>query len=72
MNSLENLATRIDDLETKITFQDDLIEKLNQSLINQQSDLRKLTSIIERLNSRLDDLQNPNITDDINQPPPHY
>lgn len=69
----EQLVQRIETLETKVTFQDELIEQLNQSLIDQHNDIRKLTMLIERLSTQLEDIQQPNIAD-ISQevPPPHY
>jgi len=73
MNMSEELNERIENLETKIMFQDDLIEQLDQSLINQQNDIKKLTLLVERLNSQLEDIQQPNIADASQEtPPPHY
>ena len=73
MNSPEELNDRIDNLETKIMFQDELFEQLNQSIINQQKDIQKLTLLVERLTSQLDDMQQPNIADASQEaPPPHY
>ena len=73
MNNSEEVNDRIESLETKIMFQDELIEQLNQSLINQQSDIRKITLMVERLTSQLMDMQQPNIADVSQEaPPPHY
>lgn len=67
------ILERVEVLETKITFQDELIEQLNQSLIDQQADIRKLTRLVERLNAQLDDIQQPNIANANEEaPPPHY
>ena len=73
MNNSEEINDRIENLETKIMFQDDLIEQLDQSLINQQNDIRKLTLLVERLSSQVTDMQQPNIADVSQEaPPPHY
>ena len=73
MNNTQELNDRIEDLETKSMFQDELIEQLNQSIITQQSDIRKLTLLVERLNFQLNDIQQPNIADASQEtPPPHY
>ena len=64
MNNPEEINDRIENLETKIMFQDELIEQLNQSLINQQSDIRKIALMVERLNSQVVDMQQPNIADE--------
>ncbi len=70
---MNELTSRIDELETKQAFQEELIEQLSQSLIAQQNDIRQLTRIIERMDMDLKDMQQPNIVD-ANQetPPPHY
>ncbi len=68
-----NLSARVMELETKVMFQDDLIEKLNHSLIEQQNDIKQLTKVLERLNTQLEDIQSPNIIDaNLETPPPHY
>jgi len=73
MHETKELTNRLESLETKTMFQDDLIEQLNQSLINQQSDIQKLTLLVARLNAQLDDIQQPNIANTSQEaPPPHY
>lgn len=73
MSTNVDLSLRVEELETKIMFQDDLIEKLNQSLIEQQNDIRKLTQIIERMANQLEDISEPNVIDaNLETPPPHY
>lgn len=69
----QNYHARIEDLELKITFQDDLIEKLNQSLIEQQNDIRKLTQLVEKMGNEVQSIREENTIDiSQNQPPPHY
>lgn len=73
MTDLVSLQTRVEELELKLTFQDDLIEKLNQSLIVQQNDIRKLTRMIEKMGNEMQDLQQANVVDQNQEtPPPHY
>ncbi len=73
MTDLIDIENRIDILETKIMFQDDTIEQLNQSLVLQHLDIKKLTLLVERLNSQLEDIQQPNIAGANEEtPPPHY
>lgn len=70
---MKELISRINELESKAAFQEELIETLNQSLIHQQSDIRELTKIIERMDADLKDIQQPNIIDaNLESPPPHY
>ncbi|WP_444998138.1 SlyX family protein [Aliikangiella sp. IMCC44359] len=73
MGSTNQLQERIDDLEMKVTFQEELIEQLNQSIIQQQEDIRLLTRLIEKTNAKLQDIQQPNVIDaQMETPPPHY
>jgi SlyX protein len=70
--SATELQTRIEELETKITFQDHLIEELNQALIEQQSDLRKLTRVLENVVSQVEQIDNGASNDNQTEIPPHY
>ncbi|MBL4741818.1 MAG: SlyX protein [Idiomarina sp.] len=70
------LLTRIEHLESQLTFQEDTIESLNQ-LVTQQS--RELTEIHERLRwlgRKVSQLQNsdsgPESDPSQEPPPPHY
>jgi SlyX protein len=73
MNTNIELTTRIEELEMKLMFQDELIEKLSQSLIRQQDDMRKLTRIVDKMNTAMQDMQTANVVDaSMETPPPHY
>ena len=73
MENPQEFLSRIEELETKIMFQDDLIEKLNQSLIEQQQDIKRLTIIVERMANQIDDAREPGVIDQsMETPPPHY
>ena len=71
--TLAELQERIDYLEVKQAYQDDTIEKLNQTVIHQQRVIDTLTTkntlIIEKLNSL-----NASNLPDANEVelPPHY
>ena len=68
-----SLVERVEELEMKLTFQDELIEQLNQSLIEQQSDIRKLTRLLEKMGNEMKDMRESNIADQAQEaPPPHY
>ncbi len=73
MNSNNDLPNKIEELETRLMFQDDLIEKLNQAIISQQNDIRRLTKMLEALHAQVEDIQQPNVLDaNLETPPPHY
>lgn len=69
----QNFEQRIKELEMKVTFQESLIEDLNQSLVEQQFQLDKLLLQLRYLASKLKDLQPSNIANQHEEtPPPHY
>lgn len=73
MNSESELHQRLEELELKVTFQDDIIDKLNQALIAQQDDIRVLTQLLEKMSNDMQDLQESNVIDQkLETPPPHY
>ncbi len=71
MSEPKTLSERIDALETKLAFQDETIETLNQTITAQWQQIdalaRQLASLSERL--REAEAQAPATTD---EPPPHY
>lgn len=70
-----DLEARLDELESRLSFQDDLIESLNQVITRQDRDLARLTLRLQGLLARMD-----NITEASADPgdspaheiPPHY
>lgn len=73
MNNIQNFEQRIKELEMKVTFQESLIEDLNQSLVQQQFQLDKVTLQLRYLANKLKDLQPSNIASQNEEtPPPHY
>lgn len=70
MNTLDT-ELRIDELEYKLQFQEDMIDSLNQSLILQQRDLLLMQERIKILAKQLEsNRQQQNIVD--GEAPPHY
>ena len=69
----EQLIARMDELETRLAFQDDTIQALNDVVSRQQLELEKLQRALELLARRQADLaaSMPGDTED-DQPPPHY
>jgi len=68
----ENNLRRIEELETKVTFQEHLIEELNQALIQQQNDINKLIRVVENVTSQLDKISESNTNLEQVEIPPHY
>jgi len=69
MNEAKTLSERIDVLETRLTFQDETIETLNQTITAQWQQIDALTRQVAALSERLQEALAPAAT---NEPPPHY
>ena len=73
MSISKNLEPRIAELEMKLTFQETIIEELNQALIEQQFLIDKMQVQLRYLVNKLKDVQPSNIaTQSEETPPPHY
>lgn len=73
MTTTQKLIQRIDELETKLMFQDDVIDQLNECIIKQQKDIKALTQLIEKTNAQLQDIRQPDLIEaHLETPPPHY
>ena len=71
MNDARALGERIDALEMRLTFQDETIETLNQTITAQWKQIDALTRQIGQLNERLQEAE-ANAPGPANEPPPHY
>lgn len=68
-----SLETRINDLETRLAFQDDTIQALNDVLVAQQRVVERLQMQLEALAKRQQELIDElGSVDDDEAPPPHY
>ena len=65
-------SERVEELETKLTFQDHLIDELNQALIAQQRDITKLTNLLESVISQVQKLGDGGNNEQQLELPPHY
>jgi len=67
------LAGRLDELETRIAFQDDLINTLSEQVARQELDIRELWEAKRQLNTQLKEVSSSNIRgEEEESPPPHY
>ena len=71
MNEPNALSERIDALETRLTYQDDAIETLNQTITAQWKQIDALTRQLTELKERLQDAES-NAGGPVNERPPHY
>lgn len=70
-NEIKSLGQRIDTLETRLTYQDDTIETLNQNITAQWKQIDLLMRKIAELGERLQEAE-ANAPGPANEPPPHY
>lgn len=67
------LEQDIEALQTKVAYQEDIIETLSSALADQQQQLDKLTFKMNHVVNKLKDLQPSNIASEEEEtPPPHY
>ena len=71
MSETENLRDRIDTLETRLAYQDETIEQLNQTITAQWKQIDALTRQIAQVSERLQETE-ANASGPANEPPPHY
>jgi len=70
-NEIKELGDRIDALEARLTFQDDTIETLNQTITAQWQTIDALTRQVGQLSERLREAEAGAFRPS-NEPPPHY
>jgi len=63
---------RLIELETKMAFQDDLLQDLNDVVARQEQTIEKLWQANRMLKSQLDSVQGPAGEPTSEAPPPHY
>ena len=72
---LEALEVRVSELETRLLFQERLIEELNDALISSSGELHETRSDFARLKAQVTMLQEGGAapaTQQSEPPPPHY
>ena len=70
-NEIKALAERIDTLETRLAYQDDTIETLNQTITAQWKQIDALSRKVAELGERLQETET-NAPGPANERPPHY
>lgn len=71
MTEIARLIERIEAMETRIAFQDDTIETLNETITAQWKQIDRLTRQVGTLGERLQEAES-NSGAPRNEPPPHY
>ncbi|MEO5342599.1 MAG: SlyX family protein [Gammaproteobacteria bacterium SHHR-1] len=60
------------ELETRLAFQDEAIDGLNQAVLNQQRQIERLAEQVEQLKDRLKAISPSPLGADGPERPPHY
>lgn len=69
----KRLEHRLDELETRVAFQDDVINTLSEQMAAQELELRQLWEAKQLLLKQLKEVSGSNIRrEDEETPPPHY
>jgi SlyX protein len=67
------IEERLVNIETKISFQEDLVEELNKVVYQQQQKLNQLETICTSLTRHIQSLAEAgNVSRPVNERPPHY
>jgi SlyX protein len=67
------IEERLENIETKISLQEDLVEELNKTIYQQQQKLERLEAICESLVRHMESLEEAgNVSRTANEKPPHY
>ena len=73
MQIQQMLENRIEELEMKIAFQEQLLDELNHALVQQQFEIDKMQVQLRYMAHKLKDFQPSNIASQSEEtPPPHY
>lgn len=66
------MQEEIIELQSRMAFQDTVIEELNLALISQQRQIDTLQLRIEKMLLQLQAMQEPQANPGVEPPPPHY
>lgn len=63
---------RFIELETRIAFQEDSIQQLNDTIVEQQQSIDRLMTIVKVINQQIRSIPTDLEGSTGNEPPPHY
>ena len=72
-DSLESLVGRVEELESQLAFQDELIESLNSTVAKQDVEIRGLKRHFSLISERFKDIGDASVGGQVqHEIPPHY
>jgi len=66
------MSSKVEDLESRLAFQEDTLETLNKVVIEQQKEIEKLTTYIRVLKEKVSSVESSISQPENEAPPPHY
>ncbi len=72
MDSIQDVALRLTDLEIKASFSEDLLDQLNQVIVRQQQQIDMLIRETSQLKQQMPDAQAAVFSRSGDELPPHY
>ena len=69
---MESLSERLNELEMKVIFQDDLLNTLNDIVTRQDRGIMRLWDANRLLKQSMQDIRSGSKDEAVNTPPPHY
>lgn len=69
---IDSTDSRLMDLEIKASYQEDLLDQLNQIITRQQQDLDWLLREVRQLRRQVFDSSSPSANSFVDELPPHY
>ncbi|CEO37951.1 SlyX protein [Photobacterium kishitanii] len=73
MNEIQQLQSRLDELEMKLAFQEQTIDELNEALTKQQFMIDRMEVQLKFMVGKVKGMQTSNMASESEEtPPPHY
>ncbi|KAE8176911.1 SlyX family protein [Photobacterium carnosum] len=73
MNEIQQLQSRLDELEMKLAFQEQTMDELNDALTKQQFMIDRMEIQLKFMVGKVKGMQTSNMADESEEtPPPHY
>ncbi|MFV1873075.1 MAG: SlyX family protein [Oleiphilus sp.] len=71
-DKLEKALERLNELEMKVSFQDDLVNTLNDIVVRQDKEIMKLWDANRLLKQSMQEIRSNGKDEAVESPPPHY
>lgn len=72
LNLITSMKEKIEEMEVKLIFQDDLLNSLNDVIVRQDKEILKLWDANRFLKQSMQDIRSGMKDDFVEPPPPHY